>query len=66
MLSLTRHLYSKYKSVHMTSRINSRPRRSVIILSVVKIVIAMLTMLSMLYISNTRTLFVTRLHLVKL
>ncbi|KAF1975603.1 hypothetical protein BU23DRAFT_420465, partial [Bimuria novae-zelandiae CBS 107.79] len=39
--SLTRHLYSKYESVYTTSGINSRPRRSVIILSVVKIAIAM-------------------------
>jgi hypothetical protein len=64
--SLTRHLYSKYKSVHTTSRIKSRPRRSVIILSVVKIVIAMSTLLTMPYVSNARTLLVTRLHLVKL
>jgi hypothetical protein len=64
--SLIRHLYSKYKSVHTTSGIDSRPRRSVIILSVVKIAIAMSTPLTMLYVSNARTLLVTRLHLVKL
>ncbi|KAF1976616.1 hypothetical protein BU23DRAFT_455219 [Bimuria novae-zelandiae CBS 107.79] len=51
--SLTRHSYSEYKSVHITSGIDDRPRRSVIILSVVKIAIAM-------------TLLVTRLYLVKL
>jgi hypothetical protein len=66
VLSLIRHSYNKYKSVHTTSRINSRPRRSVIILSVVKIAIAMSMPLTMLYVSNARTLLVTRLHLVKL
>ncbi|KAF1978696.1 hypothetical protein BU23DRAFT_449945 [Bimuria novae-zelandiae CBS 107.79] len=64
--SLTRHLYSEYKSVHTTSGIDGRPRRSVIILSIIKIATAILTPLTMLYISNTKTLLVTRLHLVKL
>jgi hypothetical protein len=64
--SLTRHFCSEYKSVHTTSGIDSRLRRPVIILSVVKIVIAMLTPLTMPYVSNARTLLVTRLHLVKL
>ncbi|KAF1964739.1 hypothetical protein BU23DRAFT_427711, partial [Bimuria novae-zelandiae CBS 107.79] len=39
--SLTRHSYSEYESVHTTSGIDDRPRRSIIILSVVKIAIAM-------------------------
>ncbi|KAF1967818.1 hypothetical protein BU23DRAFT_482252 [Bimuria novae-zelandiae CBS 107.79] len=49
--SLTRHSYSEYKSVHTTSGIDT---------------IAMSTPLTILYISNARTLLVTRLHLVKL
>ncbi|KAF1971234.1 hypothetical protein BU23DRAFT_471364, partial [Bimuria novae-zelandiae CBS 107.79] len=64
--SLTRHLYSEYKSIYITSRIDGRPRRFIIILSVVKIAIVILTLLTILYISNTRTLLVTRLYLVKL
>ncbi|KAF1963987.1 hypothetical protein BU23DRAFT_494436 [Bimuria novae-zelandiae CBS 107.79] len=64
--SLTRHLYSEYKSIYTTSGIDDRPRHSIIILSIVKIAIAMSTLLTMLYISNTRTLLVTHLHLVKL
>ncbi|KAF1972277.1 hypothetical protein BU23DRAFT_468511 [Bimuria novae-zelandiae CBS 107.79] len=64
--SLTRHSYSEYKSVHTTSGIDGRPRRSVLILSIVKIAIVILMLLIILYVSNARTLLVTRLHLVKL
>jgi hypothetical protein len=56
ILSLTRHLYREYKFVHIISRVSSRPSRLVIILRVVRVVIAMLTPLTILYISEARTL----------
>ncbi|KAF1357494.1 hypothetical protein EJ07DRAFT_39148, partial [Lizonia empirigonia] len=39
--SLTRHSYSEYESVHTMSGMGGRPRRSVIILRVVRMAIAM-------------------------
>ncbi|KAF1357477.1 hypothetical protein EJ07DRAFT_41166, partial [Lizonia empirigonia] len=64
--SLTRHSYNEYESVHTISGIGGRPRRPVIILRVVRIAIAMSTPLTMPYVSDARTLRVTRLHLVEL
>jgi hypothetical protein len=54
--SLTRHFYREYKSVHTISRVSGRPSRLVIILRVVRVVIAMLTLLTMPYVSKARTL----------
>ena len=56
VLSLTRHLYREYKSVHTISGVSGRPSRSVIILRVVRVAIAMLTPLTMPYVSKARTL----------
>jgi hypothetical protein len=56
VLSLTRHLYREYKSVHTISRVSSRPSRLVIILRVVRVAIAILTPLTMPYVSKARTL----------
>jgi hypothetical protein len=56
VLSLTRHLYREYKSVHIIRRVGGRPSRSVIILRVVRVAIAMSTPLTMPYVSEARTL----------
>jgi hypothetical protein len=56
VLSLTRHLYREYKFVHTISRVSGRPSRLVIILRVVRVAIAMLTPLTMPYVSEARTL----------
>ncbi|KAF1937537.1 hypothetical protein EJ02DRAFT_309723, partial [Clathrospora elynae] len=39
--SLTRHSYREYESVHTMSRMDGKPRRSVTILRVVRMAIAM-------------------------
>ena len=54
--SLTRHLYREYESVHTMSRVGGRPSRSVMILRVVRVAIAMSTPLTMPYVSKARTL----------
>jgi hypothetical protein len=56
VLSLTRHLYREYKSIHTISRVGGRPSCLVRILRVVRVAIAMLTPLTMPYVSEARTL----------
>jgi hypothetical protein len=56
VLSLTRHLYREYKFVHIIRRVGGRPSRLVIILRVVRVAIAILTSLTMPYVSKAKTL----------
>ncbi|OCK87077.1 uncharacterized protein K441DRAFT_596092, partial [Cenococcum geophilum 1.58] len=56
LLSLTKYLYREYKLVYTIIGIIGSLSRSVIILTVVPIAIAILTPLTILYISDARTL----------